>query len=550
MARPIPQDYAFGNRDAEDVYEELTKDREQVIETARRHARISLPHEFPPEGYRPGDNLPPPNQGANGRYFTNLASRIALTALPPGMPILKYNVIEHKMKEALEEDPTLWSFTILALARREIAIRQRLEATNTRTAYTELDMQLLMAGNAMWRHISIDSPSVHKMTSYVVKRNAVGEQMLNILKQRVNLADLGMAERHFIENVRDNTNNDKSQTFGDEVDIYCCCKMHRVSDKVRVWLYWEEYKGEMIPDTDVQAPYDAPPQYAAWLKPNYGFNWGTSYATQYEGDMYIVENQNGSLNDGSEAAAITWIFVKPGGVTSKRVLEKAENLRIMHGDAADITVFRLEKNSDFQFVISVVERAERRLGQAFLMVSSIQRSGDRVTAEEWKQMSTELNMAMGGLYSAFAQGAGKHIITRFSALAEQEDKMLVELPKGVVRISPITGMDAMAMDEEEVNLERAIEVAGRLLGPEAVGSKMDIDEALRRILAGNRVRPDGLLLSMQTQQANTQQAEQKATAATVLDKAAGPIAKEGAAALSQAMTPEMMQQMMSQATGQ
>lgn len=548
MAQPVPQDFSFGNRDAEDVYEELATDRAQVIEKARELARISLPHEFPPEGSRPGDNLPPPNQATNGRALVNLASRIMLTALPPGLPILKYNIIEHKLKDDFEADPTLYSFTILALARREIAIRQRMEATTTRTAYGELAMQLILAGNAMWRHININSPSVHKMTDYVVKRNASGEQLSNILKMKINLLDVDAETRGFIQNVRQ-YNTDKSEGLGDEVFIYCCCKLHRVSSKEKVWLYWEEYKGEMIPGTDVVADHDAPPQYAAWMKPNYGFNWGTSYAVQYEGDMYIVENQNGSLNDGAEAAALTWIFVRPGGVTSKRVLDKAENLKTMHGDANDITVFRLEKGGDFNFVVSTVERAERRLGQAFLQVSSIQRSGERVTAEEWKQMSAELNMAMGGLYSTFAQGAGAVIITRFSAMAEEEDKDLQPLPKGVTRVMPITGMDAMAIDEEQSNLERALEVAQRLLGPEATGSKLDIDEALRRILAGNRVRPDGLLLSMQTQQANTADANAQAASATVLEKAAGPIAKEGAAALSEAITPQLMQQLQ-QATGQ
>lgn len=549
MARPTPQDYSFGNRDAEDVYDDLSKDRAQVIDKARELARISLPHEFPPEGSRPGDNLPPPNQATNGRALVNLASRIMLTALPPGLPILKYNIIEHKLKDDFEADPTLYSFTLLALARREIAIRQRMEATSTRTAYGELSMQLLLAGNALWRHIHINSPSVHKMTDYVVKRNTAGEQLLNILKLKVNLQDLDAETRGFIQNIRQYNTGNRMDDLGDEVFIYCCCKMFRVSKTERVWLYWEEYKGEMLPGSDVMSDYDAPPQYAAWMKPNYGFDWGTSYAVQYEGDMYIVENQNGSLNDASEAAALTWIFVRPGGVTSKRVLDKAENLKIMHGDAADISVFRLEKGGDLNFVVSTVERAERRLGQAFLQVSSIQRSGERVTAEEWKQMTAELNMAMGGLYATFAQGAGSHIITRFSALAEDEDADLVPLPKGVTRVAPITGMDAMAIDEEEANLERALDIAGRLLGPEATGTELDISEALRRILAGNRVRPDGLLLSMDKKQANADQAKADAAQATILDKAAGPVAKEGAAAISEAMTPQLMQQIQ-QATGQ
>lgn len=543
MAIPTMRDYSFGNRTAAACYEDWAVNREQVIQKARDLAKISIPSEFPPEGYRPGDNLPPPNQSINARGLVNLSSRIMLTAMPPGLPMLKYNIIEHKLRKDFEADPKLYAMTLLALARREVAIRQRMEDTTTRTAYGELDMQLLLAGNALWRHISINSPSVHKMTDYVVKRNSVGEQLKVILKLWVNLSDMDSETRGFIENVRQLLA--KKDTSSDEVVIQCCQKLHRVSKTERVWLYWEEYEGELIPGTDVQTEYTAPPLYAAWMKPNYGFDWGTSYCQLYEGDMYIVENDNGSLNDASEAAALTWIFVKPGGVTSKRVLEKAENLKVMHGDAADITTFRLEKGSDFNFVVTKTERAERRLGQAFLMVSSIQRAGERVTKEEWVQMVGELNQAMGGLYSTFAQGPGKNIVTRFIALAEEEDEDLVPLPKGVIRISPITGLDAMAMDEEAQSLEAALMTAREVLG-DLVAEKIDMDEALLRILAGRRVRPDGLVLSMETQQANTQQAEQKQAQAVMLDKATGPIAKEGAAALSQVLTPQLAAQMKEQ----
>jgi hypothetical protein len=547
MAQPTPQDFSFGNRTGKALYEELAVNREQVIQKARDLARISLPSEFPPEGYRPGDNLKPPNQSINARGLVNLSSRIMLTALPPGLPILKYNIIEHRLRKDFEADPKLYAMTLLALARREVAIRQRMEDTTTRTAYGELDMQLLLAGNALWRHITINSPSVHKMTDYVVKRNSVGEQLKVILKLTISLSDVDLETRGFIENVRQSLA--KRDTTSDEVVIECCQKVHRVSKTERVWLYWEEYEGELIPGTDVQTAYDAPPLYAAWLKPNYGFDWGTSYCQLYEGDMYIVENDNGSLNDASEAAALTWLFVRPGGVTSKRVLEKAENLKIMHGDAADITTFRLEKGSDFNFVVSKTERAERRLGQAFLLVSAIQRQGERVTKEEWVQMVGELNQAMGGLYATFAQGPGKAVITRFIALAEDEDDELVPLPKGVIRIAPITGLDAMAIDEEARNLEEALTVAREVLG-DLVAEKIDLDEALLRILAGRRVRPDGLVLGLEQQASNKQQAMQEQAGMTMLDKAAGPIAKEGAAALSEVLTPQLAQQLQAATEGQ
>lgn len=552
MASPKDSDYSFGSRAAHDVYRELCRGREGVVEKARAMARISIPTLFPPQGYRSGDYLPPPNQSVNARCINNLASRIMFTALPPGKPILKYNVVEHKLQKEIDADPALWSMTLLAMSRREIANRQRLEATSIRTAYTAAAAQLIVAGNVMWKALAIDTPSVHTMDTYVVKRNGTGQQLHNILEQVINLGDVDLSTRAFIENVRMHNHTPQevdNNEFTEEVTIYCCCKLHHVSNTKKVWLYWEEFEGEMIPDTDVQCDYDAPPQYCAWMVPRYGQNWGGSYCEQYEGDMYIVENSNGSLNDGSEAAAMTWLFVKPGGLTSKRVLEKAENLKVMYGDAADITVFRLEKNNDFAFVGNTAGAAERRLGAAFLMVSSIQRNAERVTAEEWRQMASELDQAMGGLYSELASGMGRSIIMRFLAQQEEEDKALVPLPPGIVRVSVITGIDALSLTTDEENLEAALGVLAKLLGPEALMAALNAPDVIRRILTGYSIKPDGLVKDQAQIDQETAQAKQEAQQATILQGATPAIAKEGSAAISAALTPQLMQQMGGQQPG-
>ena len=548
MAAPIPQDYSFGNRSAHYIYDDLCRDREGVVEKARELAKISIPYLFPPEGYRPGDTLPPPNQSINARCIVNLSSRIMYTALPPSKPILKYNIIEHKMKGELDADPQLYAETKLALAARERANRERLEATSIRSAYVQAASQLILAGNLLWKQLDINYPSVHRCDTYVVKRNATGQQLFNILKQVVNLNDLDAATRAFIENTREFHADERAKAeFTDEVVVYACCKLHQHSKNRRVWLYWEETEtGEMIPDTDVMCEFDAPPQYAAWMIPNFGHNWGTSYCQQYEGDMYIVENTEGALNDGAEAAALTWIFVKPGGVTSARVLKRAENLKVMNGDASDITVFRLDKNNDFAWVAQRSDAAARRLGAAFLMVSSIQRNAERVTAEEWRMMASELDQAMGGLYSELAQGMGRNIVMRFLALQHEEDPSLKPLPEGLVRVGVITGIDALGLSDEEANLENALGVIAKLVGPAAMAQILQATNIAKRVFAGNSVNPSGLVKEDDQQKQEMVEAQQTQLQGDVVRAATPALAKEGAAAASQVITPQMMQALQQQ----
>ena len=546
MARATrPNDYTLdGNRTAASVYADLSRGREQVIEQARRIARISLPHYFPPEGYKVGDNLPPPNQSILARCIVNLASRIMLTALPAGgLPCCKFNIIEHKMQKEVDADPELYAETKLALGRRAIAHTERIEDTQTRTALTEGAIQLLLAGNVCWNGLDLDFPTTHKMTEYVTRRNATGQPLLTILQRTINLLDQSPQIAAFIRNVREQSASPTSDTasandpaYGDEVMVHCVCKLVVLgkAKEDRVWLYWEEFKGEIIPGTESRAPFDQPHLYPAWMVPVYGSNWGLSYCSLYEGDMWKVENQEANLSDGADMAALTWLFVDPAGLTSKKIVEKARNLKVMSGRAVDISVFRLEKFNDFAFVQNNTDGAAKRLMQAFLMVSSVQRPGDRVTAEEWRSMTRELNEAMGGLYASLAQGFIKAIILRAIGLHQFEDKELRDLPKGIIRVGVITGIDSLGTDTDEMNLENAMAVLTKLVPPQALAQEISIPNLTTRVFTGYNVKPDGLVPTKEERAQAMAQAKQDAMQQTILDKAAGPVAGEmakGAAAV-------------------
>lgn len=546
MALPVPDDYSFG-RKAEAVYEELAIGRSGVIDKARQLAAISIPTLFPPEGWRPDMTLPPPNQSINSENIDNLASAIMVVAMPPGRPLLRYSIIQHRIQAEIDQDPDLFAKTTLALALLEKAHRLRFEATAMRMAYVEMAAQLIIAGNGLWRHLKLNSPSVHRCDSYVVKRNAFGEQLYVILKERVNLGDMDRMTRAFIENILSQNVQARVEQnrneFTDEVEIYSCCKLHRVSKDRAVWLYWEEFQGEFIPETDVMCEYDVPPLYAAWLKPSYGNNWGIGYAELHQGDMYKVENGEGSMNDATEAAGMVLLFVKPGGTTSKKVLEKARNLRWMYGNAEDLTTFRLDKGQDLQVVAENIAKAEQRLGVAFMRYSSFQRQAERVTAEEWKILTRELDRAMGGLYSSLAQGFGRHVMLRAIALHEEEDKGMPKLPHDVVQVGVITGLDNMGVSDDEADLENALGVIGKTFGPQGATTLLQPTNIVERILAGNNVNPTGLFKDDAQQQSEQQQATNTNAALTALKGASGPIAKEAAGALSAALTPKLAQQM-------
>lgn len=543
MADPNDEDLWRLDRPAKDEYDDLAKDRQGTLDKARELSAISIPSVMPPDGYRSGDNLPPPNQSVNSWLVNTLASKLMLVAMPPNKPCLKFNVLEHRLQQAVEDDPELWSEIELALSRREETHRTRLESTFIRSAYTWSSKLLLVAGNSLWQQTNLDHPVVHRMDSYVVKRNTKGEQLLVILKERIRFSDLSGPDKQLVRLVQSQKGiSPSSANPRDEfVDIYTVQRLdvEGEEDSDKTWRYWQEFEGTMIPGTEVEAPFETPPMYASWLIPRYGENWGGSYLEEYEGDLYIVENHHGSINDGAEAAALLWLFVKPGAPTSKKTIEEARNGKLMTGVADDITAFRLEKTNDFAFVKDNLEGTIRRLAAAFLSYVSIQRDAERVTAEEWQRLAGELDQAMGGLYSTLSQSHQRYVIRRFVALHEEKDQSIPPLPEGIVSLAVVTGIDALGRTSELEALMTGARLLKEVVPPEVLAQEINFSDFIRRVFAALGVKPDGLLKSRKQVADESATAQNSAMQQTLLEKGTTPVAKAGADAIAQMVTNQM-----------
>lgn len=515
--------YSLGS-EAKELYDHLAKDRERVIDTAREMAKITIPSLMPPEGYKTGDKIGTNEQSANAMCVNTLASKLMFMALPTAMPVLRFEPIEHKLQADIRRDPHLWTQIDAGLGRLEIEHRKRMEATTIRSAYVGAMKQLVVAGNVCWEHNTIDNPLYHSINCYVVKRNNYGQQLFVILKRTVDVMDLDEDIQDMIYRKHPEM-LDKGKEWERQVDIYAVCK--RVKDINEpdgyLWEYWEEYEGEMIPDTEFTAQYDAPPLYAAWMIPVYGQNWGRSYCEEYRGDLTAIENFSASLGDGAAAASLILLFLKPGSRTSAKQLRDAQNMEMFTGSAEDLSMFKTEKMADFNFVSAELERAIQRVGRAFLLVSSVQRQAERVTAEEWIRMAQEIDQAMGGVYSELAQSFQRLVVNRFVVLHNESAPTLPKLPPGIFRVGVITGIEVMGRSTEGDALVKATGTYLELGGTEAA-KRLDYDELGNRIYISAGVKLDGLMKSPDVQAQEAQQAKQDAMRATLMEKASGPVA--------------------------
>lgn len=507
---------------AEELYDHLTKHRNQVYYNAIDLAAITIPSVMPPIGYRTGMNIDESNQSANAQCVNSLASKLTFMALPPDRPVLKFEPIEHKLGPAIAQNPALWTTIQIGLNALEQEHRTRFETTNMRAAYVGFIKQLLIAGNSLWEHLKLDYPVYHGMQHYVVKRNNQGEQLLVILKRCIPLMDLDEDIRDIVrEKSPEKFPKDARNEYEESVDIYAVCKRCTGADGTHCWEYWEEYEGELIPDTEYESDYETPPLYAAWMIPVYGQNWGRSYCEEYRGDLLKVDSLEKADSDGAAMASLILLFLKAGSRTSQKQIKKAQNMSLMTGEATDLSAFKLDKMEDFKFVGESLTRILQRLGRAFLMVSSVQRQAERVTAEEWKEMAQEIDQSTGGMYSELSQSVQRHVIRRAVALHNEEDKSLPKLPAGIFRVGVITGIEAMGRTVEGQNLMRAVQGVAQLEGGAGM-AYINPQEFVRRVMVAENVKQDGLVLSEQDFQAKKQQATQDAAKQTLLEKGTGP----------------------------
>lgn len=515
---------------AADKYKRLSGTREAVLERARDNAELTIPSVFPPQGYTEGEVLPSNNQSIGSLCVNTLASKLMYMAMPPDRPNLKYNPVEHLLAPLVQGSNIPWGAVEEAVSNLEQAHMDRLEATTSRTAYTTALKQLLIGGNCLWEHMDIDTPCVHRMDRYVVWRNKKGAPLGVILEDPTAPVDLDPETLAFVHQVDAAKKgiNPGQPSKDDEHDE--CIMIYRVERKVNVegtakWEYWEEYEGEVIPGTQVTNDDRESIFYPAWLIPMYGHNWGGSYCGEYLGDLYQVETHSSAVNDGAAAASLTLLFNKAGSPTTERQIKRARNLDVLTGSADQLSAFRLDKTGDYQFVLSVLEQAARRLNRAFLLVSSVQRQGERVTAEEFRTMAQELEEATGGMYSELAQSFQQHVMRRFVRMHREEDPKLPTLPDKYYKFSVVTGIEALGRSIQGQAIVRSLGAAAQVVGAQEVAKNVNSRDVIRRLMVAEAVRQPSALLKTEDQVAQEQaQMKNDAMSQEMVSKTAGPLA--------------------------
>lgn len=502
-------------------YTQLEGLRTSYLRRARDCSELTIPTLVPPEGAGPSTIYRTPYQALGARGVNNLAAKLLLTLFPPNSPFFRLYISEFLL-EKLAGREGMRSEIEEAFDSMERAVMGEVETSGLRTSMFEALKQLLVAGNILLFLPDNGGMKVFRLDRYVVKRDPMGNVMETITKESVSPMEVPESIRDVAMQKAQEANGGKPLSAEKTVEVYT-----RVFRTATNWKVEQEVCGMIIPESRGSYPLGKSPWIALRFIAVDSEDYGRGYVEEYLGDLKSLEGLMKAIVQGSAAASKVLFLVKPNSTTKHKVLAESESGDVREGNAEDVTVLQLDKYNDFRIALDTVKELSERLSHAFLLNSAIQRNAERVTAEEIRYMASELESALGGIYSTLSQEAQLPLVTRFMFRMERQGK-LPTLPEGLVKPAIITGVEALGRGNDLNRLKGFMEDIAPL-GEEAIGTYLNVEDFIRRAATARGIDAKGLIPTREQIAQRQQQSQQMAMMESLGPQAVsqfGGIAKE------------------------
>lgn len=481
------------NKSAKALYSSLEGHRYQYLDRARQCSKLTLPYVMPEEGFGAHSKLDTPFQGVGARGVNNLASKLLLALLPPNAPFFRLNVDTFKLQE---EGAPLELITEIeaSLQSVEEAVMAEISRESYRTGLHEALKQLIITGNSLVYLPDNGGMRVFRLDRYVVKRDPMGNVTQIVTRENLSFKTLP---------------EEMQQIVGDDVDADGNVSLYTaiLLNDSNKWEIFQDINDTRVPNSEGIYEKDKSPFIPLRFSRVDGENYGRGYVEEYLGDLQSLESLTRAIVEGSAAAAKVLFLVNPNGTTRQRVLAEAPNGAIVQGSAQDVTTLQLQKGSDFQVAQVTMNEIKDRLGHSFLLTSGVVRNAERVTAEEIRMLSQELETAIGGLYSLLSNELQIPLVNRIMS-AMNKSKRLPKLPKDIVNPVIITGVEALGRGNDLQKLDLFLAGAAQVVGPQAVAEYVNVGEYFKRRATSLGIKTQGLVKSEEEIQAMMQQQQQ------------------------------------------
>tara|TARA_B100001996_G_scaffold371425_1_gene346761 strand:- start:1110 stop:2750 length:1641 start_codon:yes stop_codon:yes gene_type:complete len=486
---------------AKQRYDYLSSDRSQFLTEAEDATKLTLPylirgHEESKRGMK---QLKTPWQSVGAKGVVALASKLSLALVPPQSSFFKLQLDESQLGEQFP--PEVRSELDLSFAKIERTILDAIAASDDRVVIHQALQHLVVGGNAL---IFMGKPGLKlfPLNRFVIERDGNGDVIEIITKETINKKLIEKQLPPELEDYESVVDEGDGDIGKEECDVYTW-----VTRENNRFVWHQEVYGNMLQGSISKAPVDSTP----WLPLRFnsvdGEAYGRGRVGQFIGDLKSLEALSQALVEGSAAAAKVVFVVSPSSTTKPQTLASAGNGAIVQGRPDDIGVVQVGKTADFQTAYQLMGQLEKRLNEAFLILSV--RESERTTAQEVQMTQMELEQQLGGLFGLLTVEFLVPYLNRKLTVFQKTGE-IPRIPKGMVKPIIVAGINALGRGQDVQALGQFLTTISQTMGPEAIAKYINPEEVVKRLAAAQGIDVLNLVRGMEEVQQEEQQAQQQA----------------------------------------
>ncbi len=432
-------------------YDHLSSYRNHFLDIAVECSELTLPYLIQRDELRPSHkNLRQPWQSVGSKAVVTLASKLMLALLPPQTSFFKLQIRDDKLGTELPAE--IRSELDLSFAKMERMVMDSIASSSDRVAVHQAIKHLVVGGNALM-FMGKDGIKHYPLNRYVVERDGNGNVIEIVTKELINKQ---LLPKEFQELKQEQSVGTRYGSNTDDVEIYTHVKL----DNNR-WVWHQEAFDKVIPNTDGKSPKDANPWLVLRFNSVDGENYGRGRVEEFLGDLKSLNALSQAMVEGSASAAKVVFVVSPSSTTKPQTIAQAGNGAIVQGRPEDIGVIQVGKTADFSTALQMMQTLERRILEAFLVLTV--RQSERTTAEEVRLTQLELEQQLGGLFSLLTVEFLVPYLNR-KLLVLSRSGQLPKYPKDLVAPTIIAGINALGRGQDRESLTAFIQTIAQTLG--------------------------------------------------------------------------------------
>ena len=476
-------------------YDALKGYRSEYLDQADISAKLTLPYLIrDEEQFRGGTvDLKTPWQSIGAKGVVTLASKLMLALMPVQTSFFKLQVDDSQLGEVPPEVKTELD---LSFAKIERTIMDAIAASDDRVVIHQALKHLVVAGNALI-FMGKEGLKLYPLNRFVVDRDGNGNIIEIVTKEKIAKKLLtDVIPEYEVEMQGVDPDDDR-----EDCDVYT----HIKRDNNR-FIWHQEVFDKIIPKSVGKAPVDTNPWIHLRFNTVDGEAYGRGRVEEFVGDLKSLEALSQALVEGSAAAAKVVFVVSPSSTTKPQTLARAGNGAIVQGRPDDIGVVQVGKTADFATAYNMVQQLERRLSEAFLVLTV--RQSERTTAEEVRMTQMELEQQLGGLFSLLTVEFLVPYLNRKLSVF-QKTGQIPKIPTKVVKPTIVAGVNALGRGQDRDALGQFLTMISQTMGPEATATYINPEEVVKRLAASHGIDVLNLVRSMQEIQAEQQAMQQQ-----------------------------------------